>query len=106
MRIFPSKVFVYFVESHKSFSIHFFSLVQRSEFNILRGFGIIDERTFKGVQIVSTDRDQSSLSADILVKLILKIDETIISVLIEGNISQNCADNKRSDLLSLFKKEC
>lgn len=90
------------IEFHKSLAVHFLSLVKRDKFNIFRLLSVIDEGALDSVQIVGTHGDQSSLSTDVLVELVLEINEAVVSVLVEGDTPQDSADNERSDLLSLF----
>ena len=50
---------------------------------------------------MGSDSNEGSLSADVLVELILEINEAVVSIFIESDISKNSGDNERSDLLSL-----
>jgi hypothetical protein len=86
---------------HHVIGLHFVRLIQRSEFNLLGRLSIVDERWLNAVQIVRTDGDQGSITAEILVKLLLEFDETLIAVRVELNVTKHGTDNDRANALRL-----
>lgn len=71
---------LYSVQIHYFASCVFFVLIQRLETNILRRFSVVSEWADYRVHVVSTDGHERTLSADILVQFVLKIDETIVRI--------------------------
>lgn len=87
----------YLVEAHQLFAVHLLGLVQGSELDVLGGLSLVGEGALDFVQIVSTDRDQSALTRQVLVQLILKGNEGLIASLVELDTTENGARHVRSD---------
>lgn len=66
-----TKVLVLVVELHQLPSVHLLSLIKGHEVDLLRREGLVGEGTLYGVEIVGTDRYQSPLPRQVLVKFIL-----------------------------------
>jgi len=77
-----------------------FTEIKGLEDDIFGLLGIIDEGTLNAVQIVGTNSNQSSLSADIVMELVLEINETLINTLGEFEVSEDSTNDERSDLAS------
>ena len=92
----------YLVELHHLLAVHLFRLVQGSELDVLRGKGFVGEGSLDGVQIMGANGDQSTLSCEILVELVLEGNEGLVACLGELDVSQNGAREVRSDLRRLM----
>lgn len=88
---------MYLVKSHQLRSVHFLSLVEWYEANIIRGQSLICKRPLDRVQIMGSNGHQGSLSSKILVEFVLQADERFVACLVEGNIPQNGARHVRSN---------
>ena len=82
--------------------IGLFLLVQGHELDILRSKSFIGERTFDGIQIVSSEAHKSPSSAQVVMKLVLEIDEAVVALLSEGHTSQ---DSTNTDFSNTFNLE-
>ena len=96
-----TQVLVVFVEGHEFLAGHFLGLVERDKLDVLGREGFVCERTLDGVEIVSSDGDERSVTSQVLVKLVLKGDEGVIAVLGELDVAEDGAGNKRPDLEGL-----
>lgn len=113
----------YLVEFHQAVTIHFLGLIERNELDVLGSQSFVRERTFNGIQIMSTHGGQCSLSkchmtipvnplylplykhtvpANVVVKFILKIDEAGVVGWCESDVTKDGTDNIRTDLRSLY----
>lgn len=91
----------YLVESHQLLAVHFFRLVKRDKLDVLRGKGLVCERSLDGVQIVGTDGNKGSLPGEVLVKLVLQGDEGFVTRLIELDVAENGTGDEGTNLHSL-----
>jgi hypothetical protein len=91
----------YIVEGHQFLSVHLLGLVQGSEFDVLRREGLIGERALDSVEVVSTNGNQSSLTGQVLVKLILERNEGLITGLVELDSAKDSARDVGSDSCGL-----
>lgn len=96
-----TQVLVGFVEGHEFLARHFLGLVERDELDVLGGEGFVCEGALDGVEIVSSDGDERSVTSQVLVKLVLQGDEGLIAVLGELDVAKDGAGNERADLESL-----
>ena len=92
------------VELHHVIGLHFGRLIQRSKFDLLGRLSIVDEGRLDAVQIVRTDGDQGSITAEILMELLLEFDETLIAVRVELNVAKHGTDNDRANALRLERR--
>lgn len=81
-------------------AIHLPSLIEGNEVDLFRGKRIECERPFNGIQVMGSYCDQRPLSCQILMKLVLKSDERVISLLCELDTPQ---DGTRA-VLSYFSR--
>lgn len=91
----------YLVEGHQLLTIHLLGLVQRSELDILGWQSIVGERALDSAQVMGTNRNQGSLTGQVLVKLILKRNEGFITRLVELDSAQDGAGDVGSDSCGL-----
>lgn len=77
----------YGVEFHQGVAVHFLSLVERNKLDILVGQCFVSERTLDSVQIVSTHGGEGTLSADVVVELILQVNEAVVAFLRESDVA-------------------
>lgn len=82
-------------------SISLLSLVQGDELDLFWLKSFISERTLDCVQIVSSERNEGSSSSKIVMKLVLEVDEAVISILSKGDISENSTDADFSQIIDL-----
>lgn len=110
MRSFYSKVrynpncvafYTHLIEFHELMAIHLLGLVEGSKDNVLWLASLIGERSLDGVQVMGSHRHKSALSAQVLVELVLKRNEGVVSLLCELYSPQDGAGNVWSDLLRL-----
>lgn len=96
-----AQVLVGFVEGHEFLAGHFLGLVERDELDVLGREGFVCEGALDGVEIVSSDGDERSVTSQVLVKLVLEGDEGFIAVLGELDVAEDSAGNQRSYLEGL-----
>lgn len=95
----------YIVQGHQLLCSILLRFAQGCKFDILWGSRFVPERRGDSIQIVGSDRNELSSSADILVEFILQVHERRIGSWGELDIAQDCTSEERSDFGSLDKRE-
>lgn len=81
----------YLVELHHFRACHLLRLVQGSELDLVRRKSLVGEGTLDCVEIMGTNSDQSTLSGQVLVQLVLQGDEGLVAGLCELDVSEDGA---------------
>mmetsp|Transcript_2877 Transcript_2877/g.4812 ORF Transcript_2877/g.4812 Transcript_2877/m.4812 type:complete len:290 (-) Transcript_2877:299-1168(-) len=89
------ELLIRFVELHQVFRVEVLRLLKRSEDYLLRRQRLVSERPLQGVQVVSSNGDERSLPAKVLVQFVLQVYETLVGLGREGHVSQRRANHVR-----------
>lgn len=96
-----AQMLVLLVKLHHLFASHLLGLVQRGKLDLIRWQSLVGKRTLDGVQIVGSNGDEGTLSCKVLVQLVLKSNERLISGLGELDVPQDGAGEVGAYLGSL-----
>lgn len=87
------------VKVHQFHRRHFLLLIQWLEFDLRRWPGVIGHHSIgHRVEIVGANGNQSSLAANVHVQFVLQIDETVVRVLVEGDVPQHSRNHMGTNL--------
>ena len=90
------------VDGHQLFSRALNILVQRRKLDLLRVFAHVPERSLNRIEVVRSNGDESTLTTQILVKLVLQVDERFIFEVVEWPAqAENARGKVRSERGSL-----
>ena len=78
--------------------INFLLLIQRNKLNVRTRTSIIQKRPLNGIQIMSPNRNKSPPPANIMMKLVLKINEALVRLWCESNISENSTQHHGANI--------
>ena len=98
-------VFILSVKFGNFMAVHTFFLIQRFKSYFLRGQRVINEGALDGVEVMGANGHQGSAATHVLVKLILRVNEGFIVLLIERHVSQDTAHHKGADLSSVLSHD-
>lgn len=93
------------VKFHEFNTIDFLCLTQRDEANIRWLSGIVAKWTLDRVQVMGANGNEGTLSAQVLMKFILELNEALVVLLGECDVSQNSSNAEFSNSFSLVKKK-
>lgn len=82
---------VVFVKGHEALAGELLGLVQGDELEVPGRQGLVCEGALDGIQVVSSDGHECSLTGQVLVKLVLQPNEGLVSILGELNVAQDGA---------------
>jgi hypothetical protein len=94
---------MYLVKSHQFLTVHLLGLVKGDKFDVLGRESLVGEGTLDGVQVVSTNGDQGSLTGQILMKLVLQGNERLVASFVELHTSEDGTGHKGPDLSGLLR---
>lgn len=93
-----SQVLVVLVKLHQPLAIHLLRLVERNEGNLLWLERLVGEGALDGIQVVGAHGDESPLTAQVQVELVLKGNEGVVTRLGELDSTEDGSRDVRPDL--------